>query len=76
MNKALFTIEQAMVYSGLGKTSIYDALARGKLRGRKFGRRTLVEAKSLRAFVAALPAASFKVRHQPNEDWEASGSAT
>lgn len=62
MTKALYTIPESMTYSGLGKTSIYEALARGKLRGRKYGTRTLIEAESLHSFVASLPAANFKAR--------------
>jgi excisionase family DNA binding protein len=72
MEKALYTIEQSMAYSGLGKTSIYDALASGRLRGRKFGRRTLIEAESLRALVASLPTANFKPKRKAHENQEAS----
>jgi excisionase family DNA binding protein len=72
MDKALYTIDESMTYSGVGKTAIYDALARGMLRARKFGRRTLIEAESLRAFVAALPAANFKPKRKAHEDREAS----
>jgi hypothetical protein len=72
LEKALYTIEQSMAYSGLGKTSIYDALARGTLRGRKFGRRTLIEAESLRTFVVSLPIANFKPKRKAHQDREAS----
>ena len=69
MDKALYRSRRAW-HSG-GKTSIYDALARGRLRGRKFGRRTLIEAESLRAFVVSLPTANFKPKRKAHEDQEA-----
>jgi excisionase family DNA binding protein len=40
---------------GLGRTSLYAAIATGKLKTRKSGRRTLVEISALREFVSALP---------------------
>ena len=53
-----FTIGQAMTASGLGRSSLYEAIAAGKIDARKAGKRTLIPAASLRAFVANLPAAA------------------
>lgn len=56
------SISDAVKMVGLGRTSLYAAIAAGKLKTRKSGRRTLVETSALRQFIEALPeSASLKV---------------
>ncbi len=49
------SIADAVRMVGLGRTSLYAAIASGKLKTRKSGRRTLVETAALREFLDALP---------------------
>lgn len=49
------SIAEAGRMAGLGRTSIYAAIQRGQLKTRHFGRRTLIEVDSIRAFLASLP---------------------
>lgn len=59
-----YTIEQAQEATGLGRTSIYKEISNGKLDARKAGRRTLITAASVQAFVASLPRAPIRrARH-------------
>lgn len=51
------TIAEAMKVTGLGRSSLYEAIGAGKIAAKKSGKRTLIPAESLRAFVANLPAA-------------------
>lgn len=51
------SVAEAVRVSGLGRTSIYGAIADGKLKIRKAGRRTLIELEVLRAFISGLPEA-------------------
>jgi excisionase family DNA binding protein len=44
---------------GLGRSSIYEMLARGDLTAVKVGQRTLVDVEKARAFLASQPAAVF-----------------
>lgn len=50
------SIEQTMQFTGLGRTALYAAMARGELRARKFGRKTIVTRADARAFLDGLPA--------------------
>jgi excisionase family DNA binding protein len=52
------TIADATRVSGLGRTTIYEAIGTGKLEAVKAGNRTLIVAASLRSFIASLPAAN------------------
>ena len=54
------TIADATKISGLGRTTLYEAIGAGKIEARKAGNRTLIVADSLRAFLAALPKADIK----------------
>ncbi len=49
------SIAEAVRMVGLGRTSLYAAIAAGKLKTRKSGRRTLVETAALRQFLETLP---------------------
>lgn len=49
------SIAEAQKILGLGRTSLYAAIASGKLKTKKSGRRTLVETSALRKFVEDLP---------------------
>jgi excisionase family DNA binding protein len=49
------SVSEAVRVSGLGKTSLYAAIAAGKIRIKKAGRRTLVETAELRRFIDNLP---------------------
>ena len=51
------SIAEAIRIVGLGRTSLYAAIAAGKLKTRKAGRRTLVETAALRHFIETLPEA-------------------
>jgi len=41
--------------SGLGRDTIYKAIHKGQLKARKLGRRTVVLASDLQAFLESLP---------------------
>jgi excisionase family DNA binding protein len=45
-------MDEATQYSGLGKTSIYDAIRAGQIEGTKVGRRRLIFRESLDRFLA------------------------
>lgn len=49
------SIAEAARMVGIGRTSLYAAIAAGKIKTRKSGRRTLVETQALRQFLEALP---------------------
>ena len=55
MTKAYGTLPEAVQYSGMSRTSIYEALKRGDLTARKAGRRTLISFTDLQAYLANLP---------------------
>lgn len=54
------TIADATKVSGLGRTTLHEAIGAGKIAAVKAGNRTLIPAESLRAFIAALPAADIR----------------
>lgn len=57
-----YSIEGAMQASGLPRCKIYELLGQGKIEARKDGRRTLIPAESLRAYLSSLPAASISAQ--------------
>ena len=55
MEKLAFNIDEAVSQSGLGRDSLYAAIKDGKLLARKAGRRTIVLAPDLAAYLRSLP---------------------
>jgi excisionase family DNA binding protein len=53
--KVAFTIKEAARASGLSRSLLYLAIARGSLRARKCGARTVILDSELRAFLRKLP---------------------
>ena len=47
-----YTIRDAVKVSGIGRTTIFRLLALGRLKATKIGRRTLIQADSLRTLIA------------------------
>ena len=54
MDPILLTIPQAAAAIGIGRSHIYQMLARGQLEAVKVGRRRLIIAQSVKDFVASL----------------------
>ena len=53
--KAYGTMPDAVQYSGMSRSALYEALKRGELTARKAGRRTLIAFSDLDAYLASLP---------------------
>jgi excisionase family DNA binding protein len=53
--KVAYRINEAADVAGVGRDGIYDAIRSGKLIARKYGKRTIITAGDLQAFLAALP---------------------
>ena len=53
--KSHLQIPEAIDYSGLSRTRLYEALRRRELKARKAGRRTLIAIADLDAYLASLP---------------------
>ncbi len=53
-------IAEAVTFSGMSRSAVYRELANGNLRAVKAGSRTLVLVESIRAYLASLPAATFR----------------
>lgn len=51
-----YTVIEAMKLAGVGRTSLYSAIARGQLPARKMGSRTLIMSNDLEAWLNSLPA--------------------
>jgi excisionase family DNA binding protein len=56
--KIAFTIAEAVVSTGIGRTKLYALIKEGQLETRKIGSRTLIPAPSLRSLVDGLPRSS------------------
>jgi excisionase family DNA binding protein len=53
--RAAFSIPEVMAMTGLGRDKVYAVINEGLLAARKCGRRTLITATDLQAFLEALP---------------------
>jgi hypothetical protein len=56
-DKLAFTIQEAIMVSSLGQTSIYKAINDKRLIARKWGTRTIIRRADLEAFLESLPLA-------------------
>ncbi len=54
--KLAYAVDEAAAATSIGKTNLYVAIAAGTLPARKFGRKTLILAEDLIAYLNALPA--------------------
>ena len=52
------SVPDACRLSGLGRTKIYQAIAEGRLKARKYGKRTIILRNDLQEFLTALPVMS------------------
>lgn len=55
MTKAYGTVPEAVEYSGLSRSRLYEAMRAGELTAKKAGRRTLIPFAELEAYLASLP---------------------
>jgi excisionase family DNA binding protein len=53
--KRAYSIKSAAEVIGAGRDGVYEAIRSGRLRARKFGRRTLILDEDLTAFLRSLP---------------------
>ncbi len=51
-----YSVHERAKLASVGRSTIYEELASGRLRGRKLGRRTIITGVDLREWLAALPA--------------------
>lgn len=54
--KLMYTVKQVSEALGVGRTTVWKAVADAKLNAIKLGNRTLIPAESLRAWIASMPA--------------------
>lgn len=55
VQKAYGTMPEAVQFSGMSRSALYEAMKRGDLIARKSGRRTLISFSELEAYLANLP---------------------
>lgn len=49
------SVDDACKIAGIGRTKVYQAIAEGRLKARKMGKRTLILRGDLHCFLQALP---------------------
>ncbi|MGF3027911.1 helix-turn-helix domain-containing protein [Methylobacterium aquaticum] len=54
VEKLAYTIAETCYATGLGRTMVYELIAKEKLRAVKAGTRTLIPAESIRGYLASL----------------------
>jgi excisionase family DNA binding protein len=54
-HKSLYSITEAIRLLGIGRTMLYQEIQDGRLVAVKCGRRTLISAQAIEAWIAALP---------------------
>lgn len=52
---AIYSVQDACALLSVSRTTLYALMARGEIKGRKIGRRTVIVASDLAAFVDQLP---------------------
>jgi excisionase family DNA binding protein len=55
INREGLSVSEACRVAGLGRTKMYEAIADGRLKARKFGKRTLILRADLQSFLLSLP---------------------
>lgn len=55
MTKAYGTLPEAVQFSGMSRSALYEALKRGDISAKKAGRRILISFADLEAYLASLP---------------------
>jgi excisionase family DNA binding protein len=77
-SKLFYTTAEAKAALGIGLTRLYELIGSGRLRARKLGKTTLIEADSMRALAAALPFAKITAgtRSTPPHEEDEDGSTT
>ena len=61
---ALASIADAVAWSGIGRSRLYELAAAGQVRFRKAGSRTLCDMASLKTLIASLPEATLRTSSQ------------
>jgi len=57
VTREAFSISEVCAATAIGRSKIYEAIASGSLKVRKFGKRTIVLPNELRDFLRSLPGA-------------------
>ena len=50
-----FSVAEACVVAGIGRTKIYESIESGRLKARKIGKRTIILRSDLQEFLQSLP---------------------
>jgi excisionase family DNA binding protein len=58
VQREALSVAEACVAAGLGRTKLYEAISKGDLIARRYGRRRIILREDLTRFLAALPSAA------------------